>query len=120
MALYRAKSDGRGTYRFFEPEMLARTAARRGLEASLRNSIVNGELELFYQPVVNIQEYRVVGLEALLRWRHPERGILSPLEFMGVAVETGLIVPLGEWVIRQACSDAARWPDHRDPGFLGA
>ena len=112
MALYRAKSDGRGTYRFFEPEMLARTATRRGLEASLRNSIVNGELELFYQPVVNIKEYRVVGLEALLRWRHPERGILSPLEFMGVAVETGLIVPLGEWVIRQACSDAASWPDH--------
>src|SRR5260370_12442254 len=92
--------------------MVAGTGARRGLEASLRNSIVNGELELFYQPVVNIKEYRVVGLEALLRWRHPERGILSPLEFMGVAVETGLIVPLGEWVIRQACSDAASWPDH--------
>jgi diguanylate cyclase (GGDEF)-like protein/PAS domain S-box-containing protein len=111
MALYRAKSDGRGTYRFFESEMLARTAVRRALEASLRNSIVNGELELFYQPVVNITEYRVVGLEALLRWRHPERGILSPAEFMGLAVETGLIVPLGEWVIRQACSDAANWPD---------
>jgi len=110
MALYKAKGEGRGTYRFFEPEMVHRIAARRQLEANLRNAIVKGEFELFYQPIVNIDDNRVVGLEGLLRWHHPERGIISPAEFIPLAEVTGLIVPLGEWVIRQACSDAAHWP----------
>jgi diguanylate cyclase (GGDEF)-like protein len=111
MALYRAKGEGRGAYRFFDPEMNARNAGRRALETSLRSAITNDEFELFYQPVVNIEENRVVGLEALLRWHHPERGLLSPADFIPVAVETGLIVPLGEWVLRRACADAAHWPD---------
>jgi len=110
LALYKVKGEGRGTYRFFEPEMVGRIASRRKLEANLRNAIVKGEFELFYQPVVNIEDNRVVGLEGLLRWHHPERGVILPVEFIPVAEETGLIIPLGEWVIRQACSDAANWP----------
>ena len=110
MALYKAKTDGRGTYRFFEPEMDARMKARAKLEIDLRDAMVNGALELFYQPVVALQDNEIVGLEALLRWHHPERGMVMPAEFIPVAEETGLIVPLGEWVIRQACSDAANWP----------
>ena len=110
VALYRAKGDGRSVYRFFEPGMFARIAARRALETDLRNGIARGEFQMFYQPVVNIEDNRIVGLEGLLRWHHPDRGTISPAEFIPVAEETGLIVPLGEWVIRQACSDAANWP----------
>jgi diguanylate cyclase (GGDEF)-like protein/PAS domain S-box-containing protein len=110
VALYRAKGDGRSVYRFFEPGMFARIAARRSLETDLRNGIARGEFQLFYQPVVNIEDNRIVGLEGLLRWHHPDRGTISPAEFIPVAEETGLIVPLGEWVIRQACADAANWP----------
>jgi diguanylate cyclase (GGDEF)-like protein len=112
VALYRVKGDGRSAYRFFEPKMLARIEARRILEGDLARGLAKGQLELLYQPVVNIEEGRVVGLEALARWRHPERGLISPAEFIPVAEETGLIIPLGEWVIRQACSDAAKWPSH--------
>ncbi len=110
MALYRAKAAGRSTHRFFEPEMDASIKARRRIESDLRNAIVHGGLELHYQPVVELQNNSIVGMEALLRWRHPERGMLSPAEFIPVAEETGLIVPLGEWVLRRACSDAAKWP----------
>jgi diguanylate cyclase (GGDEF)-like protein/PAS domain S-box-containing protein len=112
LALYKAKGDGRGRHRFFEPEMDARMRARRALETDLRNAIVNGEFRLFYQPIVNIQDGQIDGVEALLRWEHPERGLVSPGEFISVAEETGLIVPLGEWVIRQACAEAAHWPAH--------
>jgi diguanylate cyclase (GGDEF)-like protein len=112
VALYRAKADGRSAYRLFEPKMLARLEAQRFLEADLARGVAKGQFELFYQPVINIEENRIVGLEGLLRWRHPERGLVSPAEFIPVAEETGLIVPLGEWVIRQACSDAAKWPSH--------
>ena len=112
LALYRAKSDGRGTFRFFEPEMDARMRERRALERDLRNALAKGEFELYYQPFVNLQRNEVCGFEALLRWHHPERGMVSPVEFIPVAEESGLIVPIGEWVIRTACAEAATWPEH--------
>jgi diguanylate cyclase (GGDEF)-like protein/PAS domain S-box-containing protein len=111
MALYRAKADGRGTAHFFEPEMDRRIQARRVLELDLRKAYVNGEFELYYQPLINLAENRVSGFEALLRWRHPKRGMVSPAEFIPLAEEIGLIGPLGEWVLRQACTEAASWPD---------
>jgi diguanylate cyclase (GGDEF)-like protein len=112
MALYGAKGDGRGMFRFFESEMDARMKARRILEIELRRAVENGEFILHYQPVVNLSQDDVKSCEALLRWRHPERGIVSPLEFIPVAEEIGLIVPIGEWVIRRACEDAAKWSNH--------
>jgi len=110
LALYGAKADGRGTYRFFESEMDVRMKARRSLEIDLRHALHRGEFELHYQPQINLLSNRVCGCEALLRWRHPERGMISPAEFVPVAEETGLIVALGEWVVRQACTDAEKWP----------
>jgi diguanylate cyclase (GGDEF)-like protein len=111
MALYRAKSDGHGLYRFFEPEMDARMQTRRRLEIDLRKAIANGEFELFYQPLVDMQTEYVTGFEALIRWHHPERGMIPPLDFISVAEETGLIIPMGDWVLRQACAEAATWPN---------
>jgi diguanylate cyclase (GGDEF)-like protein/PAS domain S-box-containing protein len=110
MALYRAKAAGRNTYRFFEPEMDTSMKARRRIESDLRDAVVNGGLELHYQPIIRLADNTIVGAEALVRWRHPELGMLSPAEFIPVAEESGLIVALGEWVLRQACSDAAKWP----------
>jgi diguanylate cyclase (GGDEF)-like protein/PAS domain S-box-containing protein len=110
MALYRAKAAGRNCVCFFEPEMAATLKAREEIESDLRSVLIIGGLELHYQPVVNIQDNAIVGMEALLRWRHPKRGLLSPADFIPFAEETGLIVPLGEWVLRQACSDAVKWP----------
>jgi len=112
LALYRAKSEGRGTYRYFEPEMDQRMQARRSLEKDLRDALVNGEFELHYQPLVNLERDEICGFEALLRWHHPKRGNVPPGDFIGLAEETGLIVPIGEWVLRQACAEAARWPVH--------
>ena len=111
LAMYEAKADGRGRYHFFEPEMDARLKARRALEFDLRRAITCGEFELYYQPAVNLRNTVVTGCEALLRWCHPQRGMISPAEFIPIAEETGLIVPLGEWVLRTACTRAATWPD---------
>ena len=110
MALYRAKNDGRGIYCFFEPEMDARMQARRHLELDLRKALDAEEFELHYQPLVDMQSGEIAGFEALLRWPHPERGPVSPGEFIPIAEDIGLIIPLGEWVIRKACADAASWP----------
>jgi diguanylate cyclase (GGDEF)-like protein len=109
MAMYGAKADGRGVYRFFEPKMDARMRQRRTLELALRKAFDNGEFELQYQPILNLGTGDVQCCEALLRWHHPERGMVPPTEFVPIAEEIGLIVPLGEWVIRQASADAARW-----------
>jgi predicted signal transduction protein with EAL and GGDEF domain len=110
MALYRAKEEGRGTFAFFEPEMDKRLQARRTLHDDLRRAIANNEFDLFYQPLLNTRSGGIVGFEALMRWRHPERGMVSPGEFIPVAEETGLIVPMGSWALRRACRDAVRWP----------
>jgi len=110
MALYAAKTDGRRTYRFFEPDMNERLHARRALETDLRLAFARNEFELYYQPTIDIGSGRVVGFEALLRWHHPERGLVPPGEFIPLAESIGLIVPLGEWVLREACAEAARWP----------
>ena len=110
LALYRAKADGGGLYRFFEIEMDERMRARHVLELDLRKAIKNGEFELYYQPIIDVKSGQITSCEALVRWHHPERGMIAPLEFVPIAEETGLIVPLGEWVLRQACAEAARWP----------
>src|SRR6186997_376364 len=112
LALYGAKAEGRANYRYFEPEMNARMKRRRGLEIDLRSALANGEFELHYQPVINLQTEAIVGCEALLRWHHPERGMIAPLEFISVAEEAGLINAIGDWVLRQACVEAMNWPDH--------
>jgi predicted signal transduction protein with EAL and GGDEF domain len=112
LALYRAKADGRGRHQFFEPEMNARAQARRLLESDLREALRNGEFELHYQPFLNLRVGSITGFEALLRWNHPKRGMISPLEFISVTEETGLIVPIGRWVLREACQEAKRWPVH--------
>jgi diguanylate cyclase (GGDEF)-like protein len=112
LALYDAKSNGRGVHRFFEPEMDANMKARRKLELGLRRALEHGEFVLSYQPVVNLSRNEIESCEALLRWNHPERGLVSPSEFIPLAEEIGLIVELGEWVIRRACQDAAKWPAH--------
>ena len=112
LAMYAAKAAGRRTSRFFEPEMDARVKARRILEMDLRQAIVDGGLEVYYQPCVSLADNQITGCEALLRWRHPERGMIAPSEFIPVAEETGLISELGKWVLTTACAEAATWPGH--------
>jgi diguanylate cyclase (GGDEF)-like protein len=111
LAMYAAKSAGRRTYRFFEPDMDAQVQARRILEMDLRQAIADGGLEVYYQPCVSIHDNKITGCEALLRWRHSERGMISPAEFIPIAEDTGLINQIGEWVLATACAEAATWPD---------
>ncbi|WP_051346025.1 EAL domain-containing protein [Bradyrhizobium sp. th.b2] len=112
LALYGAKSDGRRTYRFFETGMDARAKARRSLELELRQAIADGSFELHYQPLLHLEDSRVSCCEALLRWRHPERGMISPADFIPVAEDTGLINDIGRWVLNTACREAVNWPEH--------
>ncbi|GJE51932.1 hypothetical protein GOFOIKOB_4997 [Methylobacterium tardum] len=111
VALDRGKTEARGSFRFFEPEMDARLQARRLLERDLREALTREAFEVYYQPIYSLDTDRVCGFEALLRWNHPVRGFISPAEFIPIAEELGLIVPLGEWVLRRACEVAAHWPD---------
>jgi diguanylate cyclase (GGDEF)-like protein len=111
LALYRAKSDGRDSCRFFEPDMDARMQARRTMEIDLRRALVLGEFEVYYQPLVTLETGKICGFEALLRWHHPERGMVPPMEFIPVAEEIGLIGQIGAWVLKQACLEAAKWPN---------
>jgi diguanylate cyclase (GGDEF)-like protein len=112
LALYRAKSEGRGIWRFYDPQMDERLQDRRSLQSDLRQALLNGELRLDFQPIIDLVTNRMVSAEALLRWEHPERGVLSPAVFIPLAEETGLIAAIGAWVLRHACEVAAGWPEH--------
>jgi diguanylate cyclase (GGDEF)-like protein len=112
LALYRAKSDVRGSYRVFEPEMDAALQARRALEQDLREALKQGQLELYYQPIVRLDNNEITAFEALIRWMHPVRGVVPPDAFLPLAEETGLILNLTEWVLQEACAEAATWPEH--------
>jgi predicted signal transduction protein with EAL and GGDEF domain len=110
LALYCAKTNGRNEFRFFDREMEQNALKRSGLESELRDALANDEFELWYQPWFNVTSARIMGCEALVRWRHPQRGLLGPVEFLTIAEESGLIGRLGDWVLRRGCRDAAGWP----------
>jgi diguanylate cyclase (GGDEF)-like protein len=110
VALYKAKTDGRGMCRFFELAMDTHLQERRRLELDLRRALRDKEFELFYQPIVDAETHQISGFEALLRWNHPDRGLVMPGDFVPLAEETGIIIPIGQWVLSRACEDAARWP----------
>jgi diguanylate cyclase (GGDEF)-like protein len=110
LALYESKNGGRGQFRFFEKEMDAQLQAKRALEIDLREALAQDELLAHYQPLFDIEKGVIIGFEALARWNHPKRGMVSPVEFIPLAEETNLIVPLGRWILRRACKDAAAWP----------
>ncbi len=112
LALYRAKSDGRGIWRFYDTEMDERLQERRTLQAALSQALQRDEFAIEYQPIVDLTDLRIIGAEALLRWRHPERGVLAPDQFITIAEEAGLIDQIGEWVLQRACEEAATWPEH--------
>ncbi|HEY0218337.1 MAG TPA: EAL domain-containing protein [Afipia sp.] len=110
LAMYAAKADGRRTYRFFHPDMDKRAQERRTMELELRQALIDENFEIFYQPLVRLSDNTITGCEALVRWRHPERGMISPADFIPVAEDTGLIDQLGAWVLTTACAEAATWP----------
>ena len=110
LAMYAAKSEGRGTYRMFDPQMDAAVQTRRSMERDMRTALAQGGFSLYYQPLVNLQTQRITAFEALMRWNHVERGNVPPSEFIPIAEEMGLIVQMGEWALRHACSEAATWP----------
>jgi predicted signal transduction protein with EAL and GGDEF domain len=112
LALYRAKQDGRGVFRFFEPSLDEQARQRRQLELDLRIALKQGQFQLNFQPIYDLKAERIGGFEALLRWDHPERGQIPPTEFIPVAEDTGIIISIGEWVMREACRAAADWPEH--------
>ncbi len=112
LALYKAKAEGRDTYRFFETSMGVEARTRRAHQNDLRKALADDQFEVHYHPIIDIHSREVASVEALIRWEHPQRGMISPTEFVPVAEETGLINPLGEWILRKACSDAMRWPAH--------
>lgn len=112
LALYKAKSEGRNRYCFFEAAMEAKARERRELEDDMRKAITRNEFELHYQTIVDLERQEYAAAEALVRWRHPQQGLIPPDRFISLAEESGLIVPLGQWILRQACADAAAWPPH--------
>ncbi|MCE7796562.1 EAL domain-containing protein [Sphingobium sufflavum] len=112
LALHRAKQESRGTVRYFKAKMDADAQKRRALAADLREALQRNELELHFQPLFNLKQDRITAFEALMRWRHPERGYVSPVEFIPIAEDTGLMIPFGEWALQEACRTAAQWPDH--------
>lgn len=112
IALYQAKADGRATWRFYASEMNQRLVERRQLEIDLRQAIAMGEMRVHYQPRYRTDGLHLIGAEALVRWQHPQRGLLGPADFIALAEETGLIIPLGQWILNEACKEAARWPAH--------
>ncbi|KAF0813817.1 putative signaling protein [Andreprevotia sp. IGB-42] len=109
VAMYQAKSNGRNNFQYFTADMNIRASERLGLETSMRHALVNGEFELYYQPQVSLKDNRVIGAEALIRWNHPEQGLISPAKFIPVAEESRMIVPIGNWVLQEACRHAAAW-----------
>src|SRR5207244_7014998 len=112
LALYRAKEAGRGTFAFFEESLNEHAQLRRQLESDLRLAIERGEFELHYQPLFDLEQNRICSFEALIRWNHPTRGMISPADFIPIAEDTGLIVPIGAWVVREPSAQAAHWPEH--------
>ncbi|MDQ8023984.1 MAG: GGDEF domain-containing phosphodiesterase, partial [Moraxellaceae bacterium] len=117
-AMYRAKEKGRNTYRFYAAKMNAQSTEQLMLESALRHALERGELEMHYQPKMNLQTQRIVGVEALMRWRHPVLGMIPPVQFIPIAEELGLIVSMGKWALEKACTDALAWQKHGLPEIL--